>query len=106
MGWRQPGLVLQFWLSIGLAGAVAEYRFHLQRKWRFDFAFPASRVAVEVQGGLFSRGRHTRGAALVKEYEKLTAAAVAGWRVLYCQPNDILTVAFANQVKQAVLFGT
>ena len=39
---------------------VAEYRFHPGRDWRFDFAIPSRRVAVEVEGGAFNGGRHIR----------------------------------------------
>ena len=39
---------------------VAEYRFHSGRDWRFDFAIPSRRVAVEAEGGAFNGGRHIR----------------------------------------------
>jgi hypothetical protein len=39
-----------------------EHRFHPVRRWRFDAAFPARKVAVELDGGIFAAGRHTRGA--------------------------------------------
>lgn len=70
-----------------------EYRFHQpppgmqRRQWRFDFYIPQLRLAIEVQGGVFTRGRHVRGAALLKEYEKLNAAAAAGIRVLFAVRN-------------------
>ena len=38
-----------------------EYRFHPFRKWRFDFAWPEQKVAVEMEGGVFIGGAHTRG---------------------------------------------
>lgn len=66
------------------AAMTAEYRFHPKRRWRFDFAWPDSRLAVEVQGGTFSRRRsgHSSGMGLQNDYDKLNAAAVLGWRVL------------------------
>ena len=71
-----------------------EYKFHPSRKWRFDLAiWPSdlmkSCVALEVQGGIWTRGRHTRGAALLGEMEKLNAAAAFTWRVVYCTPADV-----------------
>jgi hypothetical protein len=68
---------------------VAEYRFHPTRKWRFDYAWPEVRLALEVQGGIWTGGRHVRGGALLKEWEKINTAATLGWRVMYCQPQDI-----------------
>lgn len=75
--------------AIGLPAPATELRFHPERKWRFDFAWPAQKVALEVQGGLFVGGRHSRGGALRKEHEKLNAAAALGWRVLFCLPEQV-----------------
>ena len=74
----------------GLPEPVFEHRFDPVRKWRFDVAFPVYRVALEIQGGLFVQGRHSRGAALLKEHEKLNAAAAADWVVLYRVPSNVL----------------
>ena len=30
---------------------VKEFRFHETRKWRFDYAFPSHKIAIEVDGG-------------------------------------------------------
>ncbi len=59
-------------------------------------------LAVEVQGGIFIQGRHSRGAALLKEWEKLNTAAILGWRILYCQPQDLLKKEMAETIKQAL----
>jgi hypothetical protein len=100
-----PKIVAAAWRQAGLPPAVAEHEFCAGRKWRFDFAFPAQRVAVEVQGGIFMGGRHTRGAALLKEYEKWRAAAMLGWRILPCIPQQIYTATFAQELKTALNFG-
>ena len=76
----------------GLPEPIAEHRFHQQRKWRFDWAFPQDRIAIEVDGGIWTRGRHTRGAGFVKDMEKLNAAVLAGWRVFRVTPEQLLTV--------------
>jgi very-short-patch-repair endonuclease len=65
-----------------VTGYVREHRFDPSRRWRLDFAWPVHKLAVEIQGGIFTRGRHTRGAALAREYEKLNAAQLLGWTVL------------------------
>lgn len=66
------------------AGMVAEHRFAPPRRWRFDFAWPLETggVAVELDGGAYTNGRHTRGAGFEADCEKLNEAAVRGWRVL------------------------
>jgi hypothetical protein len=32
------------------------FRFHAERKWRFDMAFPDHRIALEVDGGIWRKG--------------------------------------------------
>jgi len=61
---------------------VTEHRFDTKRKWRFDFAFPTQKLAVEIEGAIWSRGRHTRGIGYEGDMEKYNAAVLAGWRVL------------------------
>lgn len=75
--------------SVGLPAPVREHRFHPVRRWRFDYAWPEQRVALEVDGGVWTGGRHTRGAGFIKDMEKLNAAVVAGWRVVRVVPGKL-----------------
>ena len=68
--------------AAGLPSPVGELRFHPSRRWRFDWAWPDQKVALEVDGAVFTQGRHTRGAGVEKDMEKLNEAAILGWRVL------------------------
>jgi len=68
--------------------------------WRFDFAWPDHKVAVEVQGGIWSGGKHARGSGLVKDYEKANAAALLGWRLLYTDEKLLRTCAVADTLEQ------
>lgn len=60
------------------------------RDWRFDFAWPNSLVdggpeggvAVEMHGGTWAGGRHTRGAGFRDDREKMNAAVLRGWTVI------------------------
>lgn len=61
---------------------VKEYRFHPVRKWRFDFAIPDHRIALEIEGGHWSGGRHVRGVGYRNDCEKYNEAVKLGWRVL------------------------
>jgi len=66
-----------------------EYKFHDKRKFRFDFAWIDEKLAVEIEGGVWIQGRHTRGSGYVKDMEKYNLAAEAGWRVLRFTPHQI-----------------
>ncbi len=59
-----------------------EHKFHPTRRWRFDFALPEHRIGVEVEGGTWNGGRHTRGSGYEKDCEKYAEALCLGWRVL------------------------
>ena len=62
-------------------GAVSEFRF-CERRWRFDYAWPEKKVALEIEGGTWASGRHTRGVGYRNDCIKYNRAAVLGWRVI------------------------
>lgn len=86
----------------GLPAPLIEYKFHPVRRWRFDYYFPQQKVALEVQGGIFIQGRHSRGASLLKEYEKLNEAAAMGIRMLYCTPQQLKKGEILPVLKRAL----
>lgn len=64
---------------------VTEFVFHPVRDWRFDYAWPAAKVAVEMEGGTFKRGgrsRHTTAVGHHEDCNKYNEAALLGWCVL------------------------
>lgn len=72
-----------------------EYRFHPKRKWRFDFAFAGSdfvmirNFGIEIEGGIWIAGRHTRGKGFEADIRKYNEAAKLGWTVIRFTPNMI-----------------
>jgi len=74
-------------LDAGLPKPKQEYRFHPKRRWRFDLAWPEQKVAVEIEGGGWVRGRHHRPAGYRQDCEKYNAAVLMGWRVLRYTPD-------------------
>ena len=82
--------------------AVSELQFHPVRKWRSDFALPRARLLVEIDGGTWSGGRHTRGAGFIEDQRKTNAAAVLGWRVLRFVPRDIASGYLIDTVRAAI----
>lgn len=79
--------LLRFHLrAFGIAAPALreEYRFHPVRLFRFDFALPHLKIAIEVEGGVFGRAksRHTTGSGYTRDCVKYNLAAAEGWRVL------------------------
>ena len=78
-----------FWSLYGGHPLIGEYRFHASRKWRFDFADPDAKVAIELHGAVWAQGRHTRGSAFQRDREKMYTAAELGWLVYELTEKDI-----------------
>lgn len=81
---------------------VKEFRFHQVRRWRFDYAIPALKIALEVEGGAWTGGRHTRPGGFLNDMEKYNAAAMAGWTVVRTVPEDLISEKTIDMVKELV----
>ena len=68
---------------------VAEYRFAPPRRWRLDFAWPEEKLALEVEGGVWTGGRHTRGSGFIKDMEKYNALTMMRWYLFRVTPTQI-----------------
>lgn len=79
-----------------------EYQFHPSRRWRFDWAFPVARVAVEFEGGVFIGGGHTRGVIYSQNCEKYNTDAMMGWRVLRYTAPMVRAGEHEEQIREAL----
>ncbi len=79
-----------------------QYAHNPSRKWRWDFAWPLDHaeyagVLVDIQGGTFIRGGHSRGVGQDKDYEKWNDAVVRLYKPLLFgtlamkHPEDVVT---------------
>jgi hypothetical protein len=98
----QDRIFLAALAQAGIPAPVAEYKFHPVRRWRFDFCWLEQKVYLEINGGIFILGRHSRGPALLKEWEKIAAATAMGFRPLFCQPSDCAKAATIDAIKAAL----
>lgn len=81
---------------------VKEYKFHPERRWRFDYAIPEHKIALEVEGGVWTQGRHTRPQGFLGDIEKYNTATLMGWRVFRTTPTDLYRTATVNLLKTAI----
>ena len=66
-----------------------QFRFCPERRWKIDFAWPDEKVALEVEGGTWSGGRHVRGKGFEADCEKYNELAVMGWQLVRVTGNMI-----------------
>lgn len=81
---------------------VPEFKFHPTRLWRFDWMFPNTFVAIEIQGGIWISGRHSRGKGQLKDFEKCNVAQCMGYIVLQITHQQIHDGSFAQTVRDAL----
>lgn len=81
---------------------VREYCFDKNRRWRFDFAYPDKQIAIEVEGGVYAQGRHTRGKGYTQDCEKYNAATEQGWAVYRYTTAQVNNGQAIEQLKRVV----
>ncbi|MDO4750461.1 MAG: hypothetical protein Q4A24_00015 [Akkermansia sp.] len=72
----------RLWDAAGGPELVREYRFEPKRRWRADFAWPDAKMLIEIEGGVWNRGRHLTPRGFMNDAEKYPAATLQGWAVI------------------------
>lgn len=101
---RKSKLEEKFMLLInenGIDVPVREYKFCPERRWRLDFAWIDCKLGVEIDGGVWSNGRHNRGSGFIKDMEKLNMAVKLGWKVLRYHAGNLETAI--DDIKSIVM---
>ena len=80
-----------------------EFKFHPKRKWRADFHLVEKMILVEVEGGIWSGGRHTRGKGYLGDMEKYNAATVMGYRVIRFSTEQVKSGLAIEQIEKMVV---
>jgi very-short-patch-repair endonuclease len=66
-----------------------QLRFNPSRKWKSDFGWKDYKLLVEIEGGVYTNGRHVRGSGFEKDCEKYNSAVLDGWKILRFGPNHV-----------------
>jgi very-short-patch-repair endonuclease len=88
--------------AMKIQGWELEHRFHKKRRWRLDIAWPDAKVAVEVHGGVYAGGRHTRGPGFTADREKMNEAQLLGWTVLEVTTEQVRSGQALEWVERAL----
>lgn len=75
-------VVLIDWSQTRCLQLYEEYRFCEDRGWRFDWCIPALKLAIEYEGLMSTKSRHTTKKGFTGDTDKYNAASLAGWRVI------------------------
>jgi very-short-patch-repair endonuclease len=65
--------------AVRLPAPQREYKFHEKRAWKIDFAWPAAKIAVEIEGGTYNQGRHVRPEGFERDCKKYNQLTAMGW---------------------------
>ncbi len=79
-----------------------QHRIHPRRRFRADFYFPAGRLVVEVNGGGFMQGRHSRGKGMESDGEKSWFIAMMPARLITVTPRHIKTGQALDWIEKAL----
>ena len=79
-----------------------EHPFFPGRRWRIDFAIVDIKIGIEIEGGVWANGRHTRGKGFIDDMEKYNAAITIGWVILRFTPQDLNKITTFETVKKVV----
>jgi len=78
---------------------IKEWRFDPERRWRFDYVDYVLNAdnqkclmyrAFEIEGAIYTRGRHTRGVGYQADLDKYNQATAMGFRVFRFSTTDVL----------------
>ncbi|MDM1279051.1 DUF559 domain-containing protein [Acinetobacter indicus] len=81
---------------------VQEFQFHEKRKWRADFHISNTKLLIEVEGGIWSNGRHTRGKGYLGDMEKYNTATMMGYQVLRFSTEQVKSGFAIKQIEGLV----
>lgn len=79
-----------------------EFKFHPERKWKADFHLVGKKILVEVEGGIWSGGRHTRGKGYIGDMQKYNAATMMGYQVIRFSTEQVKSGLAIQEIEKMV----
>jgi very-short-patch-repair endonuclease len=74
----------QLGYEVGLGEGIREFQFAkcLKRRYAADLAWPGHKILLELEGGVYSNGRHVRGKGYEDDCEKYSLASILGYTLI------------------------
>ena len=79
---KKADLILQSMLNKMNIKFTTEYRFYKKRRWRADYYLPDYMTLIEIEGGVWVKGRHTRPYGYENDCEKYNKAQLLGYKLI------------------------
>lgn len=79
-----------------------EFKFCEARRWRADFHLTGKMILIEVEGGIWSGGRHTRAKGYLGDMEKYNEATKLGYKVLRFSTAQVMSGLAIKQIEELV----
>lgn len=91
------------WRLLGGPELEREYPFCPDRKWRADYycETPTGKWILELDGGIWTGGRHVRGKGYIEDCMKKNAAGLLGYHVI-CIPTGCATPTYLESLIRAI----
>jgi very-short-patch-repair endonuclease len=86
----------------GVMPSTREYRPIPTRRYRIDFAWPKEKIGVELDGGTWKNGRHSRGKGYDADCEKLALLQLDGWTIFKATETHLKNGMAIEWTKQAL----
>ncbi len=104
---NQPGSEYEEMFAIlirheGLPEPKRQYKFFPSRNWKTDFAWVDQKIIAEVEGGVWTNGRHTRGQGFINDCIKYNTATLLGWKVYRFTSDMIQDGTAVETIKKAI----
>jgi hypothetical protein len=86
------------WLTLNNIAFVKEYKFCKERKWKIDYYLPELNVAIEVEGGVWSGGRHINPKGFLNDIDKYNAITMAKIQLLRIDTDRLNSAYFKGLI--------
>jgi hypothetical protein len=89
-------MIISYCKNNGYPIPIKEHKFHVagvifdkKRLWRLDLCWEEEKLALEIHGGVFIKGRHVTGIGMTKDCEKFSCLAVQGYRLIQVTTGQV-----------------
>jgi len=81
-----------------------EFFFSTQRLYRFDYAIPEYKIAIEQEGGIHLKGNsgHSSGTGIQRDMDKNNLAISQGWVIIRRTPDQMCTIETIELIKSVI----